>query len=375
MKLFKSAIFLIAILFLFNFSSFAQETELKVVDEVVAQINDNVVTLSGIKREMKEIVALLIESGKTREQAEAEVESKKAELIANFINEELLLQKGKELGIETEVEAEINQRLLQKMKEMNLKTIDKLYETMRSAEIDPDQLRAVWRKQLTKDMVLQREVDTKVYFGWSTKEVKDYYEKNKSKFIKPETVSLTELFLSFAGNDETAVKEKANQLIKQAREGADFPKLVLENSDRPDVQESKGSVGKFTLDQLKEINEKLVEPVKATKAGGITDAIVTDEGIEIFRVDERAAATSESVFDENDVRRVMTFEKIPAERKKYFVTLREDSYIKINEAYRPMVAPLLFSEERKTDDKKTDDKKTDDKKDNDKKDNVKKANK
>src|SRR6185503_9916557 len=127
MKRFNSAIFLIAILFITGFSVSAQETELKVVDEVVAQVNESVVTLSGVKREMKEIVNLLIESGKTREQAEAEVESKKAELIANTINEELLMQKGKELGIESEVEAEINLRLAQRMKEMNLKSLDKLY--------------------------------------------------------------------------------------------------------------------------------------------------------------------------------------------------------------------------------------------------------
>jgi parvulin-like peptidyl-prolyl isomerase len=365
-KRLNSAIFLIAILFLTGLAVSAQETELKVVDEVVAQVNENVVTLSGIKREMKEIVALLIESGKTREQAEAEVESRKAELIANFINEELLIQKGKELGIETDVDAEINARLGQKMKEMNLKSIDKLYEAMRNAGLDPDQIRDTWRKQLTRDFVLQREVDSKVYFGWSSKEVKDYYEKNKSKFVKPETVSLSEIFLSFAGRDEAAVKEKANQLIKQAREGADFVKLVMENSERDDKQQSKGSVGKFTYDQLKDINEKLVAPVKATKTGAVTDAIVLDEGVEILRVDERTAASSESVFDETEVRRVMTVEQIPAERKKYMIELRDpqQSYIKINETYRPMVAPLLFAEERKTDDKKTNDKKNNDKKSN-----------
>ncbi len=363
MKRFNSAIFLIAILFITGLAVSAQETELKVVDEVVAQVNENVITLSGIKREMKEIVNLLIESGKTREQAEAEVESKKAELIANYINEELLMQKGKELGIEPEVEAEINLRLAQRMKEMNLKSLDKLYEAMRNANIDPEQLRDAWRKQLIRDFVLQREVDSKVYFGWSSKEVKDYYEKNKSKFIKPESVTLSEIFLSFAGRDEAAVKAKADELIQQARGGGDFVKLVMENSDRDDKAQTKGSVGKFTYDQLKDINEKLVAPVKATKQGGVTDAIVLDEGIEILHVDERAAAATEASFDENEIRRTMTVEKVPAERKKYLITLREESYIKINETYRPMVAPLLFAEERKTDDKKTDDKK-DEKKDN-----------
>ena len=190
MRYFNSAIFLIAILFLTNISAPAQETELKVVDEVVAQVNDSVVTLSGIKRQMKEVVEALIESGKTREQAEAEVQSKQAELIANLINEEMLLQKGKELGVEADVEAEINNRFREKMSEMNLKSVEKLYEVMRASNLDPEQVREMWRKQLTKDLVMQREVDAKVYYGWTSKEIKDYYEKNKAKFTKPETYTI-----------------------------------------------------------------------------------------------------------------------------------------------------------------------------------------
>ena len=364
MRYFNSAILLIAILFLTNLSLRAQETELKVVDEVIAQVNDNVVTLSGIKRQMKELVDTLVEQGKTREQAEAEVNGKQAELIANIINEEMLLQKGKEIGIESDVDAEINTRFREKMTELNLKSIDKLYEMMRTSNIDPDQVREMWRRQLTKDMVLQREVDAKVYYGWTAKEIKDYYEKNKATFTKPETVTLSEIFLSFAGRDEAAVKAKAAELVKQIRGAADFTKLALENSDRPDVQQSKGKAGTFTLAQVKAISDKLVAPIAATKAGGVTEPIALEEGMEILRVDERVAASSESVFNETEVRQAMTYEKIPDERRKYLGTLRQDAYIKINDTYRPMVAPLLFAEERKTEVKKTNDKKTDDKKSN-----------
>ena len=51
-------------------ASFAQETETKVIDEVVAQVNDGVITLSGIRREMKEIVDSKVQEGMKREDAE-----------------------------------------------------------------------------------------------------------------------------------------------------------------------------------------------------------------------------------------------------------------------------------------------------------------
>ena len=41
----------------------------------------------------------------------------------------------------------------------------------------------------------------------SPEELRDYYDKHKDKFTTPETVSISELFLGFAGRDEAAVRE------------------------------------------------------------------------------------------------------------------------------------------------------------------------
>src|SRR6185436_4197989 len=100
-----------AALFLLPAFAVAQEGEPVVVDEVIAQVNDGVVTLSQLKREMKERVETLKQNGMSPEQAQAEVEKRKAELIATLINEQLLLQKGKELDFTQRVEDEVNKRM------------------------------------------------------------------------------------------------------------------------------------------------------------------------------------------------------------------------------------------------------------------------
>ncbi len=347
----RSAIFLIAILILTNLSAFAQESEAKVVDEVVAQVNDGVITLSRIKREMKSAAdSYVAEDKKTPEQAKADVESRQGEIVANIINEELLLQKGKELpGIESDVQAQINQRFLSIMKQQNLKTLDSLYKEMEKNGINYEEIREVWRKQATRDAVFQREVDSRVYGSFTSKDIKNYFEANKAKFTKPETVTISEIFLGFAGRDTEAVKAKAKQIAAQARSGADFGKLAEENSDRPDAKTTKGKAGTFNL---KDMDERFIKPLQGVKAGSITDPIEIEEGMEILRVDARTQASSESFFDENEVRKTMTYEKLPEERKKYLATLRGESYIKINETYRPLVAPILFAEDRKTEAKK-----------------------
>jgi peptidyl-prolyl cis-trans isomerase SurA len=351
MKYINSAIFLIAFLFLTSLPSFAQESELKVVDEVVAQVNDGVITLSRIKREMDTIVESMIAEGKTREQATTEVQNKQGELIAGIINEELLMQKGKELGIEADADAAVNQRMVEIMRQQNIKSLEALHEAMIKQGVNPDQIRDSWRRQIIKDLVLQREVGGKVYWGWSAKEIKAYYEKHKEKFTKPETLTISEIFLSFAGRDENAVRDKAKLLVTQLRAGSDFAKTAMENSDREGVKDTKGSVGTITIGEIKQINEKFIPALAATKIGGISDPVETVEGIEIFRVDDRKEASKEAFFNESEVRQSMTMEVIADKRKEYLVSLRGDSYIKLNDSYRPLVSPI-FSAETKPEEKK-----------------------
>src|SRR5436189_905327 len=92
-----AALFVIGATFLSPALARAQEGEPVVVDEVIAQVDDGIVTLSQLKREMKERVETLKQNGMPEQQANAEVEKHKPELIATLINEQLLLQKGKEL--------------------------------------------------------------------------------------------------------------------------------------------------------------------------------------------------------------------------------------------------------------------------------------
>ena len=340
--------FTVLSLFLFaGVAVFGQETEERVVDEVVAQVNEGVITLSRIKREKKMLIETQVEQGKSREEAERLVNEKEGELIANMINEELLIQRAKDVNLEREVEASINQRFLQIMQQNNLKTLDALYTEMRKSGVEPDEIRDLWKKQTTREIVIQQEVHRDVYWKSTPAELKAYFEKNKAKFTKPETVSLSEIFFSYAGTTESAAREKANRVLTELRGGADFQKAVQDYSDRPNKAEAKGNMGKIPVADLEKDFPKIAAAVKGIKAGAYSEPVAADDtGIIIYRVDERAAASNESQFDENAVRLAIMNEKIPDATKKFMASLREDSYIKINDGYRPLVAPVLFEDER-----------------------------
>ena len=347
MKSLRNA-FIAALISLSAVTVFGQETQEKVVDEVVAQVNNDVITLSRVRKEIENIINGAIQQGKDRETAVKEVNEKQGELIASLINEELMVQRAKELGIDKEAEVEVNGRFAQIMKQYNMKTLDSLYKAMQEQGVNPQDMRDMWRKQAIREILVQRELQAKVYWEPTAKDLKDYFEKNKSKFTKPELLTLSEIYLSFAGRDEAAVREKAKQLVAKARAGADFAQLAVENSERKDVATTKGKIDPIEMKQVEQADPKIAAAVKPLKKGDITDAIDSEDvGIVIFKLDERTAASTESYFDEKAVRMAILQERLPVRQKEFMAKLREAAYIKINETYRPLVSPILFAQERK----------------------------
>ncbi|HJT66192.1 MAG TPA: peptidyl-prolyl cis-trans isomerase [Pyrinomonadaceae bacterium] len=331
------------IIFAFAGSAFAQEGETQVVDEVVAQVNDDVITLSMLKKETQERVEALKQNGMSEQQARDEVNKHQAELIATLINEKLLLQKGKELDLANDIEAEVNRRMLQIAQEQGINSIEKLYQAMRESKLDPDEVRRTMRTEMMKQAVFQQEVDRRIYLGFSTDEVKKYYDAHQDKFRKPESVKLSEIYLSTNGKDEAAVKARILELVAQIRAGADFAALAAANSEREKngtrtAPQDKGYVGEFDIPSLR---EDLIGAIKDVKVGGVTEPIRTPEGYQILRVDARTPGGATPTFNDNRVREAMLGERQSKEREDYLQTLRNEAFIKVTDTYRASVEPLL----------------------------------
>lgn len=321
----------------------AQEAELTVVDEVIAQVNDDVITLSMLKRESRERVESLKQGGMSEQQANEEVTKRKAELIATLVNERLLLQKGKELELATDVEAEVNRRMLEVAKEQGIPSIEKLDQAMREAGLDPVYTRQSLRNEVMKQMVIQQEVDRKIYFGLSMDELQKYFEANRAKFLKPESVVISEIYLTFAGKNEADVKAKAQELVTQLRSGADFGSVATTNSEREVngvriAPQNKGKVGRFETPNLR---DDIANVIKNVKVGGISDPLRTNDGYQIFRVDERNPGSTTATFNEDQVRQAITGERATKNREEYLQGLRNDAYVSIAKDYQESVLPLL----------------------------------
>lgn len=321
-----------------------EEGTARVVDEVIAQVNTEVITLSAVRREMSEAAKGLAQTRSIPlEQAQAEVAKRQPEIIATLINEQLLIQKGKEIGMAEEVEAEVNRRMLEVMKQEGMKTLEQLEAAMNASGVSPAGVRQSLRSEIMKQFVFGQEVDRKIYWGLTDTEVKAYFEKNRDKFRKPETLTVSEIFLSTVGKDDAEVRARAADLVKQLRAGGDFKAVAMVQSEREDggqrvAPKTGGRLGSFALSEI--TNPTVLAAVKDLKAGQISEPVKLDNGYIVLRVDERTPA-GDATFDDRRVREAMTVERMPKEREAYVGTLMRDAYVEIAPSYRATVEPIL----------------------------------
>jgi peptidyl-prolyl cis-trans isomerase SurA len=276
-------------------------------------------------------------------EADAEVVKKQPEIIFNLINEFLLMQKGKDLPrLSDDIEADVNREVLRVAKGAGLNTLEELEAALKQEGMSLSDIKDTLRRQYTKQAVLQREVDARVYYGLTDAELRKYYEANRSKFV---SVTISEIFLSLAGRSDADVRAKAADLVSRARAGADFGELAVKNSEREaggvrTAEKTKGQHvdenGKPRSYLLSDIQGSVATAIKDLKAGGVSEPIKTDEGYMIIRVNER-----DDSFKENFVRGMITQERSDKEHEDYLRKLRQDAYIKPAENYVAVVQPLL----------------------------------
>jgi len=120
-------------------------------------------------------------------------------------------------------------------------------------------------------------------------EIVNYYGKNKESFKQ---VKVKAIYITFADAPsaedkslltEAQAKAKADKLVAQAKGGADFVKLVKENSEDDPSKAKDGDFGTFsTTDPLP---DAIRQAVFALEMGQVTDAVRQPHGFYIFKAD------------------------------------------------------------------------------------------
>ena len=294
----------------------------EVVEEIVAVVNDDIITLSEY-REMFELSMNKLRADQLpQEDYDKEYAALKKELLNLMITELLLLQKARELNLNV---TEQVKAMIEKIKTDNNMTSDA---DLRRAVEQQGMSFETWLKQYEEGAmrlaVVYTEVERAIVLEDS--EVVQYFKKNPDEFTMPTEYKLLAVYLASEGRtpeESEALKAAVDAKLKS---GATFADVSGELSDPP-MKEAKGDLGTFKAGELDKSLESTVEKLKVGEVGAWVN---NKNGWYLINLVEKKDSHLRPFEDvrkevEERIYNVKRAEKGDA----YIKTLRERSYVRI----------------------------------------------
>ncbi|HEY6490058.1 MAG: peptidylprolyl isomerase [Terracidiphilus sp.] len=298
------------------------------VEEIIARVNDQIITSSDYDRAMQEMDQEERQHGATMQ----ELSEAHKDLLRNLIDQQLWLSKGKELGITGDTE--LVNRLNEIRKQYNLSTLDDLKKAAEQQGVSYEDFEQNLRNQIITQDVMRQEVGRKINI--TPGEVQRYFDEHKQEYAQPESVKLSEILVSTGtpgatglGEDPQKVTEaqaKANDIEEKLHSGGDFTQLARTMSDGTTAAQG-GDLGTYKRGQLGQVFEQATFPLKV---GDVTQPIRTKQGFVILKVIEHTPGGVPAFKDaEQDVEQNYYMSKMEPAIRSYLTTMREDSYLEI----------------------------------------------
>ena len=118
------------------------------------------------------------------------------------------------------------------------------------------------------------------------------YNNNSEQYTTPEQVRASHILLKTEGKDDAAVKAKAEELLKQARGGADFADLARKNSEDEASAKNGGDLDYFGRGRMV---PEFDQAVFAMQPGAISDLVKTQYGYHIIKLVDKKNATTRTL--------------------------------------------------------------------------------
>jgi peptidyl-prolyl cis-trans isomerase SurA len=339
----------------------------QVVEEIIARVNSQIITRSEYIRSKDQ----LKDDVKQQDAANADrlYSEREKDVLRDLIDQQLLLEKGKDLGITGDTD--LIKRLDQMRKDMKLETMEELEKAATAQGISYEDFKQNMRNQIVTQKVIGEEVSS--HLSITKEEEQKFYDAHKNEMERPESIKLSEILIApqkaapgkpasdkpaanpaadspvaGAANPQNqdsagesakqaaeaaalaAAEAKANDVLKQIRSGASFEEIAKKYSDGPSAAQG-GDLGSFKRGTLaKELEDKTF----AMKSGEVTDVVRTKQGYVILKVADHQMAGIPPMKDvEPKIQDALYYEKLQPALRAYLTKLREDAYIDIKQGY------------------------------------------
>jgi peptidyl-prolyl cis-trans isomerase SurA len=314
-----------------------------VVEEIIARINNNIITRADLKRARDQLLTDMHQQEPNA--TAAQEKDREKDLLRDLIDQQLLLQKGEELGINADTE--LVKRLDELRKQMHADSMEDLEKAAQAQGVSFEEFKQNMKNSIITQRVIGQEVGG--HISVTQQEIQQAYDQHKAEMERPEQVRLSEILISTQtappvktekgtevlpqpASPEAVAKAqaKADQVYALLQKGGKFDDLAKQYSDGP-TSAVGGDLEYFKRGTL---SKELEQQVFAMKAGEYTKPIRTNQGFVILKVTEHQDAGIPPLKDvESRIQENLYMTKMQPALRDYLTKLREDAYIDIKAGY------------------------------------------
>ncbi|MHB8735395.1 MAG: peptidylprolyl isomerase [Terriglobales bacterium] len=134
----------------------------------------------------------------------------------------------------------------------------------------------------------------------SDNQVAQFYQANAANYSTPERVKASHILFKTVGLTPaaaTAIKQKAEEVLKQVRAGGDFAALAKKYSEDPGSAVNGGELGFFTRGRMVKAFE---DAAFTLQPGQVSDLVQTEYGFHIIKVEAHEAARTQPLAEVHD---------------------------------------------------------------------------
>ncbi|GHC09621.1 peptidylprolyl isomerase [Cerasicoccus arenae] len=300
-----------------------QDWDIKYTNGIAAQVNDQIITLEALRKEVAPLVPEVRRSSRTRMDFDRNIQLITREILQNMIDQILIIKEFDDKGY----------RIPQSY-------LDNEYDDYVTKEFNGDRSEFLeyLRLQGKTDLQFREELKDRIVVGYmrgqmlksqtevSPQKIREYYEKNKSQFFEDEGVKLRMITLMpITGESEDLMEQQATTIMTQLDQGVDFAELAGKYSQ--DMNAVNG--GDWGWREYSDLRDELSAAAANLTPGEYSQPVVIENVTYILKVDEkRESGVKQLEAVRQEIEQAITTQLARQAQQRWLERLRRKAYVK-----------------------------------------------
>jgi peptidyl-prolyl cis-trans isomerase SurA len=301
------------------FLTFSTNISAKNTIEVIADINDQVITDLDLRKRYK----FFIKTSNIKINSDSEKTLISNQLLEKLIDENIQNQNAKKLNISLS-EEELDKTLEEIASAQNFKNKKELISHLKQNNISYQEYRNQIKSQILWKKIITKKIQPRIIISES--DIDEMIELKKIN-AKTTNLKLSEIFIPFKNKQEekdslilinklaAEVQNKNNNFHNIARQ---FSKGIANSSDQ--------EIGWIEESSL---HPKIFKEIKNLKINDVSNPVKLSNGYYIFKIIDKNTIKNLEKEDENKIRQIIFYKKLTLDAKKYLSKIKKEAYIRI----------------------------------------------